>query len=294
MSPDEIITAPVVEGTGSEPPALETPQPAQAAPEPQPATASEVEAGSKVPQVPEPTRRRPASDYYRERQAVRELKEEVAALRKWREEQASLNQKPPVAPDVPDFDPAHFSPEHKRILAAREKALRDHYDAQIAALKQDFTGWRESAAVAEQERKQQEALEKLFPKTSPDSKETLQERIAKDPERAHRIKEFLIESGLNELSKTNPDLAVKYALMELGEAQKPTNPTVLKKTLMGGTGTGNPGMGDKRSVSEQDLLAEKKKLNDQLDANPSLRQDEKFMERRRQVLGEIERLVTKK
>ena len=82
-------------------------------------------------------------------------------------------------------------------------------------------------------------------------------------------------------------------MQKLGET-RPSNPTVLKKALMGGNGSGNPGMGDKRTVTEQDLMAEKNKLSAQLEAEPSLRFDEKFMERRRQVLGELERLVTKK
>lgn len=289
---EETLTAPVVESPAVEPAAPETAPATQVVEQPQETTPNQVEVSGNQPQVPDTSRRKP-SDYYRERQTIRELKEEVAALKKFREEQASANKPQAVVPEVPDFDPAHFSPEHKRILLAREKALRDAYDAKFAAYEQRLTEAQENKAQAETERKHQEALEKLFPKTSPDSNETLQQRIAKDPERARRIKDFLIESGLNEFSKVNPELAVEIALQKMGEKPK-ANPTILKKGLMGGNGTGNPGMGEKRSVGEQDLRAENKKINDQLDANPALRFDEKFMERRRQVMGEIERLVTKK
>lgn len=291
---EQTITAPAAEGTGTESPALETTQVAQATPEPQEASTVQVENGSNEPQVPETPRRKP-SDYYRERQTIRELKETVSMLQKRMEEKATLKEdKKSDVPAVPDFDPAHFSPEHKRILLAREQALRAAYDEKVAAIEQRLNGWQENKAQEETSRKHQEALEKLFPKTSPDSKETLEERIKKDPERAIRVKQLLIDSGLNELSKTNPDAAIKYALWELGEGPKPTNPTILKKALMGGVGTGNPGMGGKNATNEQDLRAENKKLSDQLDANPSLRQDVKFMERRAQVLTDLERLVKEK
>lgn len=295
MANEETLTIPAVGDIGTETPAPETSQAAQAAPESQSTTTSEVDAGSKEPQVPEAPRRKP-SDFYRERQTIRELKETVAELRKKQEElDSARNKTQAVAPEPVDFDPAHFSPEHKRILLAREKFLRDKYDAEITALKQEVSGWKESQVMEQADRKNQEALEKLFPKSSPDSKETLAERVARDPERAERIRDLLINSGLNELSKTDPERAVKYALMELGEATgKPANPTVLKKNMMGGNTSGNPGMGQKRSVSEQDLRAENKKLSDQLGENPALRSDEKFMERRRQVMSELEKLVQEK
>lgn len=289
---EEIIASPAVETAVVEPTLPETQPIAQATDEPQTTDTVQVEPGNKEPQVTETSRRKP-SDYYRERQKIRELTETVAMLQKRMEERAPLKEEKPDVPDVPDFDPAHFSPEHKRILLAREQALRAQYDARIAAFEQKFNGLEQSKANEVVERKHQEALEKLFPKTSPESNETLEQRIKKDPERATRIKEFLIESGLNEFSKVNPELAVEIALQKLGEKPK-ANPTVLKKNLMGGPSTGNPSMGEKRSVSEQDLRSENKKLSDQLSENPSLRQDVKFMERRAQVLADIERLVTKK
>lgn len=290
---EETITTPVVESNAIEIASPETPPSAQAPAEPQETTTAQVESGSNQPQESEAPRRKP-SDYYRERQTIRELKETVASLQKRMEEKAALKEdKQPVAPEIPDFDPAHFSPEHKRILLAREQALQAKYDAAVAALEQRLNVVTESRVQEETSRKHQEALEKLFPKTSPDSNESLQQRIQKDPERAQRIKVFLVESGLNEFSKVNPELAVEIALQKLGEKPK-ANPTVLKKTLMGGNAGGNPGMGDKRNVSEQDLLAEKNKLSAQLESDPSLRHDVKFMERRAQVLSNIERLVTKK
>ena len=248
---EETITVPVVQDPAIEPAATETPQTTQVAPEPQPTTPASVEGGGKEPQVPEATRKRP-SDYYQERKRFRELSDEVASLRKWKEEQALLRDKDkPAAPDVPDFDPQHFSPEHKRILQAREQALRQALIEEARGLvKQELTTWQESAKAQEVERKHQEALEKLFPKTSSDSKETLQERIDANPDRAERIREILAESGLNELSKINPDKAAQYVLMELGESTK-ANPTILKKELMGAAPTGNPSMGTKRGVSSR-------------------------------------------
>lgn len=288
----ETITAPATESPTVEPVVTETQPTTQVADESQTVAPSQVETSVNQPQVTE-TSRRKASDYYQERKTIRELKETVSMLQKRMEEKPTLKENKPDAPTVPDFDPAHFSPEHKRILLAREQALRDAYDAKMSAFEQRFTDLQGETARIETDRKHQEALEKLFPKTSPDSNETLQQRISKDPERAMRIKYFLIESGLNEFSKVNPELAVEIAMQKLGEKPR-TNPTVLKKTMMGGNGTGNPGMGEKRSVSEQDLRSENKKLGDQLNVDPFLRQNVKFMERRAQVLSDLERLVSKK
>lgn len=292
---EQTITAPVVEGAAVETVVTETPPSTQVPAEPQETTTGEVESGSKEPQVPEPARRKP-SDYYQDRKTIRELKETVSQLRKWKEEQESVRKQQPqtAAPEIPDFDPQHFSPEHKRILLAREKSLRDAYDAKISALEQRFGGWQQEKVVAESDRKQQEALEKLFPKSSPDSRETIQERIDKNPERAARIQEVLLSTGLNDFFNKNPDMAFKMLMQEIGEAPSAANPTVLKKSLMGGANSGNPGMGDKRTRTEQDLRAELKKIGDQLDQNQSLRLDSKFMERKRQVQDDLQRLVTEK
>lgn len=288
---EETIATQVVEGNGADPPSQETSQATQVVPESQETTTNPVEIGSKEPQVPEVSRRKP-SDYYRERQTIRELKETVTRLENKIQEKESLKPKPDN-PEAPDFEPAHFSQDHKRILLAREKALRDAYDSKISALEQKLDGWQEGQKQAEVSRKHQEALELFFPKSSPESNETLEQRIKKNPERAERLRQFLIESGLNEASKVNPAFVMEIAMERLGERPK-ANPTVLKKNMMGATGTGNPGMGEKRGSSEQDLLSEKNKLNMQLETNPNLRHDLKFMERRAQILGEIERLVTKK
>lgn len=289
MEPNETLTVPAVQDAGVEPPSTETQPPAQAPAEPQEtATNPEVEVGSKVPQEPEPPRRKP-SDYYRERETIRSLKEQIALQNQRFDELTSLLKKKdePGTPEAVDFDPAHFSPEHKRILLAREKALRD----EIATLKSEFSGWQKSKAEEENNRKMQGALEKLFPKSSPDSTESLQERMAKDPERTDQIRELLISSGLNELAKVNPDLAVEVVLQKMGS---PTpNPTVLPKSLMGGVKTGNPSGGNKPDP-EANLLAENKKIDAQLEANQALRFDEKFMARRRQVIDELARLMKEK
>lgn len=287
----ETQTVPVVENNVGETTSLETAPATQVVEQPQETTASpEVETGSKEPQAPEVSRRKP-SDYYRERNTIRELRETVNQLQKKIEDREPLKTNKPDTTEV-DFDAAHFSPDHKRILLAREKSLREAYDAKISAIEQKLDGWQESRKNAEVEQKYQEALEKLFPKTSPESNETLEQRIKRDPERSARIKEFLVESGLNEFAKVNPGMAVEIALQKLGEKSKP-NPTILKKGLMGASGSGNPGQGAQRST-EQDLRSENKKFSDQLDVNPSLRFDAKFMERRALVLANLERLVKEK
>lgn len=288
MPPEEILTAPVATSDGNEIPSTETQPPAQAPAEPQTATTIPVENGSNTPQIAETPRRKP-SDFYRDRQRVRNLEEQIASQNKKYEELAALIKKeketgvPP--PDVP-LDHSLINVDPDKYLSMRERKLMDRLEALEGRLESD----KRNQEVTQKNQKSLEALEKLFPKSSPDSRETLAERVNKDPERAERIKLLIAEDGLDNL---DPEKAAKYILKELGEAKKP-NPTVLNKTLMGGVSTGNPGAGDKRAVSEADLRSENKKMNDQLDQNQALRFDEKFMERKRQVMDSLMRLVTKK
>lgn len=286
---EQTLTAPVVEGNGNEIPSTEIQPPAQAPAESQTTTTGEVDPGSKEPQAVETPRRKP-SDFYRERQRIRNMEDTIALQNKKYEELAALiKQKEPGAPPSEQLDHSLINVDPDKYLSMREKKLID----KITSLEQQVSGWQTNQEVSKKNQKSLEALEKLFPKTSPDSNETIEQRVNKDPERAERIREFLVSSGLDKLSEVNPDLAVKYALLEIGEAKKP-NPMVLKKTLMGGASTGNPSAGANRANSEQDLKSENKKINDQLEAQPALRFDKAFMERRRQVLDNIERLVTKK
>ncbi len=141
-----------------------------------------------------------------------------------------------------------------------------------------------------QDRNEQEALEMLFPKSSPEAAESLDARILANPELADKIVSLMKSTGLDVLSRTHPKEAVRLTMKLLEEKPAP-NPTVLKKSLMGGTARGNPNVGGQRPRAEKDLLSELKKMNDQLDSNPSLRQDTEFKKRRGMVMQELERLT---
>lgn len=285
----EVITDPAAAGdTGVETPSsTATPPAAQAPAEPQTADPSVVDTRSKEPQAPVAPRGMQPSDHFRERNRIRKLEETIANLNKKLED--SLKPKTAAADEVPDFDPAHFSPEHKRILAAREQALQRRLDA----MEEKFQSALAQREEREVERRNQEVLEKLFPKSSPESRETLEERINKDPERAMRIKEFLLDSGLNEFFNVNPQLAEEILLAKLGEQPKATNPKVLPKSLMGASNSSS-GNGSRQGRTEQDLASELRKLNEQLAENQSLRDDPKFMEQRAKLLSDLTTLVRKK
>lgn len=289
MEQETPITTQVVEGTPSDNGAnQETGQVTQVPLQSQETTTvTEVDNGSNKPQEPAP-QRGPASGYYKEREKDRRLANEISELKRLVSEMRTPKSNDP-ATDIPDFDPAHFSPEHKRILAARENALK----SEIASLKQEVKGYWDKQAEAENWRESQGVLEKLFPKTGPDSKGTVHERILEDQDRAMRIKDILDDYGLNTLAKKDPDEAARFILGKLGEGPKQTNPTVLKKALMGGSGSGSGGNAS-LNATENDLRSAVKKLGDQLTNNPGLRSDPKFMEQRLKTMSDLERLVTKK
>lgn len=290
MSDEQIATLPaesaVVETTSPE-----TLPVAQAPVEPQPAVSAPVESVSNEPQVPEAPRRKP-SDYYRERQRIRTMEDTITTLSQRQEELLSLikKEKEPGAPADGKFDPNVFFQDPEKVLTSREQRLLN----EINSLREEFRGQKEQQVAEQKNQKSLEALEKLFPKSSPESKETLQERVQRDPERADRIRTFLKESGLDEFSKVNPDLAVEIALQKLAEKPATPNPTVLKKTMMGGVGTGNPSGGGKAGPNEDSLRAELRKLSDLAAADPNLRRDPKHVERKGQVMEQLERLMKEK
>ena len=286
MAEEPSVATLPVEGAGVESPPQQTPPVAQAPAEPEnTGIPPKVEGDVNKTQTPEPQRPQYDGLFRQERKRIRRLEETIAQLNK------KLEQPPAKVPTNEPLDHNLIFQKPDEYLTAREQRLRD----EIAALRSEFTDQRNAQIASQKEQKGLEALEKLFPKSSPDAKETLEERVQKNPERAEALKEFFDDPEIKAIAEINPDKAVKLAIAELGLAAEPKpNPLVLKKGAMGGTGTGNPGMGTKTSVSESDLLAEKKNLDDQLDKNPSLRFDDNWKKKKADVMASILRLVTKK
>lgn len=258
---------------------------AQAASESQSAAPAQVENGNNQPQ----TREAPKPDYqglYKaDRKRIRRLEETINQLQKSIEERSP---RPDVLKNEP-LDHSLINQDVDKYLSIREQRTLQPYEQRILALERALN----EKANDEANRKSLGALEKLYPKSSPDSNESLEERVQRDPEYSERLQEFFSSEAMKAMSVVDPDGAVDYAIWKLG-LKVQTNPTVIKKSAMGGMGSGNPGMGGKVAVSENDLRSELKKLSEQADRNPELRMDEKFRKRKAEVMSEIERLATRK
>lgn len=265
----------------------ETSETTQVAQEPQSAATPQVEGVDNKPQVTEPPRYEGL--FRSERKRIRKLEETINQISQKNEELISYFKKDTGVPQSKKFDPAAFFNDPESILTEREQRVL----SEITALRSEITNLKEGGKLEEHNRKSLGALEKLYPKSSPDSNESLEERVQKDPEYSERLQEFFSSPAMKAMSLADPDGAVEYAIWKLG-IKPPTSPTVIKKSAMGGTGSGNPGMGGKVAASESDLRSELKKLSDQADKNPELRMDEKFKKRKGDVMQNLERLLTRK
>ncbi len=258
---------------------------AQASQESQSATATQVETSDNQPQRQEPSRQPDYQGMLRqERKRIRRLEETINQISK-RLEQPSP--KPDALKNEP-LDHSLINQDVDKYLSLREQRTLQPYEQRILSLERAL----EDKKAQEENQKSLGALEKLYPKSSPDSNETLEERVNRDPEYSERLKEFFNTPGMKAMSEKDPEGAVEYAIYKLGIKPQP-NPTVIKKSAMGGTGSGNPG-GGKIAVSESDLRSELKKMTDQADRNPELRKDEKFLKRKAEVMQNLERALTRK
>ena len=284
-SPVTIATLPV-ESETAEPVKQETLPQTQVHVEPQTTDTPQVEGADNKPQSQEHSR--PYDGLFRqERKRIRRLEETNSQLLKKLTEFETLL-KPQNVQSEP-LDHSLLLTEPDRYLSQREQKLVN----EINALRGEVTNWKQTQEIQAQERRGLEALEKLFPKSSPDSKETLEDRVNKDPERADRLREFFNRPSVKAMADIDPDEAVEYAMEKLGLKESKPNPLVLKKSAMGGVNTGNPSMGTKISVSEQDLLSQLKKLNEQLSQDSSLRLDDNFKKRKAEVISALQKLVYK-
>jgi hypothetical protein len=284
----EIISAPPVESPAAEPATQATDPVSQENEQPQETGKALVESPDNKPQVTETQRRRP-SDYYRERERIRRLEETLTQQSKRMEEMTSLLKdfkKPESSPaDEGKFDPNEFWKNPNKVLSAREQRLLK----EVEALKAEVSQWKTSQTQSEQAKHEREALELLFPKSSPDSEETLAERADVDPDRAERIYQVMKKYKLQGMIDSQPREAAQL-ILELLEKDKPKAPTVIPKKLMGGTAKGTPAVGGAKLSSMEEKRAELRRLSEEASNNPELRFDENHRTRREQLIRDLERL----
>lgn len=126
--------------------------------------------------------------------------------------------------------------------------------------------------------RKQEAWDMLFPKSSPNSTETIEERVHRDPKRAEAIVQIIEKYGLNKMAENDPVGAATvatemYRLMNPAEPAK--TPLAPKKSQMGSTSSGSPPGGSKMETLAS-LRAKYDEMMEKLRNEPTLLQNDAF------------------
>ena len=279
----------IVPGTDTavEPASTEVQIPVQTASELQVPDVTKVEGNDNKPQVTEPQRKQKPSDFYREREKFRRLEETQKLTQKRLDEIAEfLKPKPEIQSEQP-FDKDKFFLDPEPTFKNREQKLL----AEISLIKQELLGLKNQTVNNEKMSAEREALEMLFPKSSPDANETLEQRLENEERKEALENLFKANPGLDRLMRIAPKEAAELALLKLGSVKPQTSPNAIKKSLMSGQIRGNPMGGTKMQNTVESKVAELKALNEQAKEKPQLRFDEDFNKRKTDLNLEINRLL---
>ena len=287
----ETISPEVQAGAGVETPSKEeTPPTAQAAVEPQTETPNQVEVKDKEPQVVEPQRIRP-SDKYKERERMRRLEETNQSLARKMDEMTNflkeLKNPKPADSTVAKLTAKELLADPEKHLSAREQRFIN----EINALRNEFSELKNKEVVTTKSKQEREALEMLFPKASPDSNESLEDRMENSERRDFLESFFKANPALDRLMTIDPKSAAELTLLKLSQVKPPASPKAINKSLMGNMARGNPSGGAKQKTSVEDLMSELKKLSQEADSHPELRRDDAHFKRRSELIREIENLA---
>ena len=277
------VAAPPVEGVEVAPSSQPAEPEAKAPVQTEETGADKVESVENPPQA-EPDRRRP-SDFVRQRNRIRRLEAEIEAMK------TSQKPKEEKKPDSVDykFDPDAFWQKPDEELTKREKRIL----SEVETLRQELYALKEGKHWEERSKSEQEAFEIMFPKTSTDIEELWEDRADKNPERAKKLFSILNTPAMKAMIAADPKEAAEFALAKLDkmESKKP-DPTLLKKTAMGGTASAGGGGASKMSIL-QSKMAELKKMSKAAE-DETVRNDPKHQERRSTLMKEIEALMEDK
>lgn len=250
------------------------------------------------------TERPKVSEFYRERNRLRRLEAQIREFQSSNAELKKQLEKMTINPSVEKAEqsltPEQLDQEYWKnplqFQLNREKKLRDELEKKIDALTGNIQNeipkyLEQTASKREFERQNQEALDILFPKSNSNKNLSDEERIASDPEKLKLVGEIIEEWDLKEMLQKSPLKAAKMINHFIEQkTKKPLNPASPKKSQLSTTTSGgvfNPS--SKRSIDE--LKAEINKLHNDFTNNPSLRFDEKYQQRRKQVQEELNKLV---
>ena len=290
----ETITAPPEQGSpteiGSQEAAPSTQVPAQSQPE---SGVAPVESNVNQPQTVETPRSKP-SDFYRERQKIRNLEDTIRSQSRTMEEMKAIlqelkNPKPDVSA-VTKLTAEELLTDPDKVFQSREQRLRQEFNT----LRQEIDGLKNERVNEAKSRDEREALEMLFPKSSADADEPLDQRI-ENMERKELLDKILTSNpALDRLMRIDPKAGAELVLLKLSQIQPSQSPKVISKSLMGSTARGSPSGGGKGQATAESLMADLKKLSDEAVKNPVLRFDDAHKKRREQLTRDVERLMKEK
>lgn len=292
--PEEIITAPVVEGlpegTGSQEAQPGSQEPVQSQETTHPQGREDGQQPSSQGEARKP------SQFYRERQLYKTKMENLersnAELREIVSKMQNPAASPPARPALKLDKDAFWQDPAKpldEILTEREKLWKEDIKREI--LETDLPKHlSEADARRKDESNRQEALELIFPKSGQDDKRTLKERSEANPERTAKIHQFVVDNHLDLIWEKDPQKAASLVAMALGEnrAQTPKNPNAIKKSLTGSTATGSPiSAGGKQMATLAEIKAQYEALDVQVDKNPDLRYDPSWKGKRAELKNQL-------
>ena len=296
MPPEnEVSTLPVEGDFGTTPETQGTEPSAQAPAEPQETGPAQVESED-TKQSNQPSGRRiPPSGYIKIRQLERTVKDLTERLQKWDSAKTSSPEVPPTPKPNPADLERKFWGNPIAYQEERERQLREELKKEL--LEKEFPEYlSRKEQEKEYQRNSERALELIFPKSNPASEEGLKERITKEASRAEKIIKILQETGLDEVSKTDPVKAAR-TVMELYEFKYPSkqarSPNAPSKAQMASTASSSSS-GGKKMPTPQELKTEVDALRQRMSDNPEVRFDETFMQRWNNVNAEYSKLIQTK
>ena len=284
---EDLLTAQPEMGNAPESAPLEPQAGVQTPPEPQTSGVPQVEGNGNQPQAVEPQRR--VSNFYQERERFRKLEKAFQDQSSQMAEMKSLLQElknpKPVDSAIQKLTAEELLNDPDKVFQSREQRLRDEFET----LRQELTQIKSKEANAEAMKSEREALEMLFPKSSPEADEPLETRLD-NKERYELVARVLkANPSLDRLMRIDPKGAAEFVLEKVNKLKSQTSPNAIPKTLMGGTHRGNPGAGSK--LTPESLMSEIKKMSSEEDKNPELRFDAKRREKKQALMKQAAGLM---
>lgn len=284
---EDTLTAPLVEGNAPEIAPSETQAPAQVVPETQDTSVSQVEENVNKPQAVEPQRPK-VSSYYKERERVRRIEEDS---RKQAQELAEMKRLYQELKNPKPEDSAIQKLTAEELLNDPDAALKKREERllkEFYSLKEELNQLKSKEANAEVLKSEREALEMLFPKSSPESDEPLEVRLENAERKELLDKVFKANPSLDRLMRIDPKGAAEFVLQKLSQMKPVSSPNAIPKALMGSTARGNPGA-SKATVGS--LMSELKKLTQEASSKPEVRFNPEHRAKRESLMKQIGSLM---